>query len=588
MRFTTLTIGTLALAVMAAAPAPAQESRRDRERREREEQLERERADRERDRERSERRSSSSSSSSARTSTTWYSTDDSDRAVMGINTSSSGERDTLGLLITSVTPGSPAEKAGLEEGNRIAEINGVNLRLDPADAGESDMNGIQSRRLTREMRKVRPGDEVELKLWQSGQYRTIRFKTIAADELTENSVRISRDVQRDEEERAVVGLTLGSTGSRRDTLGALVVRVEEDGPAERAGIVEGDRIQSINGVDLRVAREDAGDEFMSSSKTNRFSRELRKVRAGDKVEIRIYSGGQSRTVTVTTMPYEELYKRKGRRYGVVFGGGYNEFGPRIISVPAPMPALAPMPPMPPMPARALIAPRIQGSVRVAPSPRLRITQGDDVDADVHVDVDVDTDELNEDVRRAVEERLRDVQGRLIEAQGRASEAMRRAQAAAQLRITTVPAMAPAIVETDVEGDEIGSEARTNVVVPSEKATIQALQQRVRELEAREARTRLPASMASMPRSSSRVAFPGLVLGPVNPDLASYFGSESRDGLLVLEADAEWAGLSEGDVILTVDGECVLENGASALRDAGSHKVELIRGGKRQTVELAAK
>src|SRR5919205_3869249 len=65
--------------------------------------------------------------------------EDSDRAALGISTSSSGKRDTLGLLITSITPGGPAEKAGLQEGNRIVAINGVSLALARADAGEPDM-----------------------------------------------------------------------------------------------------------------------------------------------------------------------------------------------------------------------------------------------------------------------------------------------------------------------------------------------------------------------------------------------------------------------------------------------------------------
>jgi hypothetical protein len=79
-----------------------------------------------------------------------------------------------------------------------------------------------------------------------------------------------------------------------------------------------------------------------------------------------------------------------------------------------------------------------------------------------------------------------------------------------------------------------------------------------------------------------------MLGRVNPDLASYFGADSHEGLLVLEADSDWAGLNEGDVVLTVDGECVLENGASALRGAGRHQVQVLRNGKRQTIEVAAR
>ena len=42
--------------------------------------------------------------------------------MLGVSTGSSGKRDTLGLFIESITEGSPADKAGLEEGNRIASI----------------------------------------------------------------------------------------------------------------------------------------------------------------------------------------------------------------------------------------------------------------------------------------------------------------------------------------------------------------------------------------------------------------------------------------------------------------------------------
>jgi S1-C subfamily serine protease len=58
-----------------------------------------------------------------------FSTADPDRAVLGVSTTSDGRRDTLGVLVTSVTEGSPADKAGIEEGNRIGAVNGVNLKL---------------------------------------------------------------------------------------------------------------------------------------------------------------------------------------------------------------------------------------------------------------------------------------------------------------------------------------------------------------------------------------------------------------------------------------------------------------------------
>src|SRR5204863_9971768 len=92
------------------------------------------------------------------------------RAVIGVTTSGAATtRDTLGVLVSSVRSGSPAEKAGIEEGNRIASINGVSLRLAAADIGDEKMAGIMSRRLSRELDKLKPGDDVELRVYASGQ-----------------------------------------------------------------------------------------------------------------------------------------------------------------------------------------------------------------------------------------------------------------------------------------------------------------------------------------------------------------------------------------------------------------------------------
>ena len=281
------------------------------------------------------------------------SSDDDERAMLGVSTSSAGERDTLGLFISAVTPGGPAEKAGIEEGHRIAAINGVSLRLSSADAGEDDMQGIMSRRLTREMRKIKAGDEVNLRVYADGRFRDVKVKTVAAEDMPNRRVRVSRS---DMEDRPVLGLSVHSTGSRRDTLGIMVQSVAEEGPAEKAGIFEGDRIAAINGVDLRVSREDAGDDWVGNARSNRFSRELRKVKVGDDVELRVYSNGQFRTVRVKAARAGDVYKEEGRRMGFFFGDGdFQGFG--ALAPMPPMPPMAPMPPAPPR-VRILRAPQI--------------------------------------------------------------------------------------------------------------------------------------------------------------------------------------------------------------------------------------
>jgi C-terminal processing protease CtpA/Prc len=247
-------------------------------------------------------------------------------------------RDTLGLLVSSVTAGGPADKAGIEEGNRIVSINGVSLKLSASDAGEGDMDGIVQRRLVRELEKVKAGDEVDLRIWAAGQAKAVKVKTIAMEDLPSRT----RNVRREIEDRPVLGMTLSSTGSKRDTSGMMVVRVTTDGPAEKAGIIEGDRISSINGVSLKVAAEDAGDGYMSSARMNRYRREISKVAVGEEVELRVATPGQAaKTVKVKPVRAGDLPRERG---GVMIIGdgavGVGDIFPSLPSITIPPGAIA--------------------------------------------------------------------------------------------------------------------------------------------------------------------------------------------------------------------------------------------------------
>ncbi|MDQ3949170.1 MAG: PDZ domain-containing protein [Gemmatimonadota bacterium] len=254
---------------------------------------------------------------------------DGPRAVLGITTGGSGgARDTLGVLITSITPNGPAERAGLEEGNRIQAINNVNLRLSPADADDREMSHLMTRRLTRELNRLKPGDEVELRVYGGGRTRAVRVRTADADSL----YRRQRRARVDSDDRATLGLSLGSTGSVRDTLGVLVVGVNDSGPAARAGIIEGNRIAEINGVNLRTSREDIGDEWVANTRVQRLMREIRRLEPGNEVTLRVWQDGQFRTVRVRAVRASDLPRRRG---GFFMSGDH-------IGI------MHPMPPMPPI------------------------------------------------------------------------------------------------------------------------------------------------------------------------------------------------------------------------------------------------
>jgi S1-C subfamily serine protease len=98
--------------------------------------------------------------------------------ALGIAVRVSGtERDTLGLLIGAVEPGSPAARAGLREGERIAEVNGLSLRVSPEDVGRRESEAVVQRRFTRTLRDAQPGDAITLRVFAASRGRTVTIQT---------------------------------------------------------------------------------------------------------------------------------------------------------------------------------------------------------------------------------------------------------------------------------------------------------------------------------------------------------------------------------------------------------------------------
>jgi hypothetical protein len=97
-------------------------------------------------------------------------------SVLGITiTLSANARDTLGALVASVAPGSPAEHAGIDQGNRIADINGIALNVDAADVRQPDAESVVQRRLSRAVRGLAPGSDVSMRVFAAGRYRTVHL-----------------------------------------------------------------------------------------------------------------------------------------------------------------------------------------------------------------------------------------------------------------------------------------------------------------------------------------------------------------------------------------------------------------------------
>jgi len=489
--------------------------------------------------------------------------DDRDRAAIGISTSSGGMRDTVGLLVSSITAGGPADKAGIEEGNRLVSINGVSLRLSAADAKEGDMDGIVNRRLIRELEKVKAGDDVDLRLWAGGQTKSVKVKTVAFEDLPSRM----RTARRDFEDRPALGLSLSATGSRRDTLGMLVVRVATDGPAEKAGITEGDRVSAINGVSLRVAAEDAGDGYMSAARMNRYRRELAKTSVGEDVELRVLSSGQSKSLRIKPVRAGDL--PRDRSGVMIIGDGAVSIGDVFPA----LPTIA-IPPIPPMPARAPRVFEFDGNfddgVRIQLDPRARI------------EIERGAQDAARSARDAVREMMEQMERYRYDIDRRADDNGGAAIAPApRARAST------RIAEAQGIGAGVGygyaSTADDAPAPPTPEAIV------VSNTE--------PAMYAAPAASTNSVAMydgddatftlQGLRLARVNDDLAANLGHGSERGFLVLESSRRWGGLRAGDVLLEIDGRPV-RDGSSALISLGTgddHSARVIRDGRQRVVPL---
>ena len=486
--------------------------------------------------------------------------DDRDRAAIGISTSSGGMRDTLGLLVSSVTAGGPADKAGIEEGNRLVSINGVSLRLSAADAKEGDMDGIVSRRLIRELEKVKAGDDVDLRVWSGGQTKSVKVKTVAMEDLPSRM----RTARREREDRPALGMSLSATGSRRDTLGMLVIRVATDGPAEKAGIVEGDRVAAINGVSLRVAAEDAGDGYMSSARMNRYRRELAKTSVGEDVELRVVSNGQAKTVRIKPVRAGDL--PQDRSSVMIIGDGAFGFGDMFPGMPA-----ITIPPTPPLAPRA---PRIfqfdgnfDDGVRIQLDPRARI----------------EIERGAQDAARRARELLEQLEHYRYDIDSRADD-----DAGAVVAPTPRPRGSARIAAARGMGAGAGYGYASTLDAAPAPPTPEAIAV---------SNTEPAAYAAPMAPSSSSVAMydgddatftlQGLRLARVNEDLAANLGRGSERGFLVLEPNRRWRGLRAGDVLLEIDGRPV-RDGSSAVIPLGTgndHTASVIRDGRQREVPL---
>jgi serine protease Do len=148
-----------------------------------------------------------------------------------------GMSETRGAIISSVTDGSAADRAGLKQGDVILSFNGQSIH---------DTNALRNR-----VAATRPGTEAEVRILRDGAEKDVHVKLEALN--AGARARAGREESRDSaEDQTALGVSVSPVTPQmaaklgKDAHGLVVQSVDPDGRAADAGIHEGDIIQSAN------------------------------------------------------------------------------------------------------------------------------------------------------------------------------------------------------------------------------------------------------------------------------------------------------------------------------------------------------
>jgi S1-C subfamily serine protease len=193
-----------------------------------------------------------------------------------------------GAQVSKVSPGSPAEKAGIAAGDVITAVDGRDL------GRGDDLGGI--------IGAHKPGDTVTL--------------TVLGAKAGSREVRVTLGGNPQDTTKPWIGIEYrmairieGSTpwAGRLDlTFGVRVADVVDDSPAAKAGIAKGDLLASVDGEDVRTARQavEAIDEH----------------KPGDTIEVGVVKAGGSDLTKIPVTLAENPDEKGDAFLGVQLGG----------------------------------------------------------------------------------------------------------------------------------------------------------------------------------------------------------------------------------------------------------------------------
>jgi serine protease Do len=155
-------------------------------------------------------------------------------------------KDAEGALVGDVTAGSPAEKAGLKDGDIITQLNGKKV--------------TDSRHLKLEVARCQPGEKVTMSILRDGSSKTI---DVVPKEMP-GTEQLAKSGGSDNEDNGTLnGVGVADLDGRmrqqyelpENVKGVVITEVSPDSKAAEAGLQPGDVIQEINRKAVKTADE---------------------------------------------------------------------------------------------------------------------------------------------------------------------------------------------------------------------------------------------------------------------------------------------------------------------------------------------
>jgi len=145
------------------------------------------------------------------------------------------ENGVAGALVTSVSPDSPAARAGIQKGDIILDVNGRPV----ADSNQLAMT----------ISLMRPGSEVTVKVLRDGTERTVNAKLAELPTETATVERPDHSADHAMEGVSVENITpdtASQLGLPQATTGVVVTQIDPSSEAAGSGLQRGDVIQEVN------------------------------------------------------------------------------------------------------------------------------------------------------------------------------------------------------------------------------------------------------------------------------------------------------------------------------------------------------